>query len=79
MSNAPEHDPVHNVKHYEIFKGIEAKEIIELVLTSDLAAHLDNYEAYCLGNLLKYRLRAGNKDKLEQDIAKAERYKELLK
>ncbi len=78
MDKACEHDAVNNVKHYEVFAGVEAKDVIEVVLNSHICEHLSPFEAYCLGNVLKYRLRAGNKDALEQDIAKAERYKKCL-
>ena len=50
-------------------------DVIEAVLKHlNLPAH----QSYLLGNLLKYRLRAGNKDDLEQDIAKADEYKRRL-
>ena len=80
LKESAEYDFVNQVKHYEIFKGIEAKDIIEHVLDSnDLCGHLSGFEKFCLGNVLKYRLRAGNKDNLEQEIAKADRYKNCLK
>ena len=61
--------------HYEVTHGVEAMDVIEAVLKHlDLPAH----QSYLLGNLLKYRLRAGHKDDLEQDIAKADEYKRRL-
>lgn len=66
-------DSVDKPKHYAVFEDLEAIEIIACTMTED------QFFGYCLGNTLKYRLRAGNKDKLEQDIGKAEKYKALFK
>jgi hypothetical protein len=74
-----EFDPVNQVKHYQIFPGVEAKDILELVANSGLTDSMSGWEIYCFINMLKYRLRAGNKDDLQQDINKAERYKKCLK
>ena len=67
-------DVVNRPSHYEVIEGVEAKDIIKAALDS---IDLTSWEAYCLGNILKYRLRAGEKDELEQDIAKAKKYKEF--
>lgn len=64
-------DPVSKPSHYQFFPDIEAIEIIARSMTQE------QYMGYCLGNRLKYRLRAGNKDKLEQDIAKSDAYLKL--
>lgn len=64
-------DAVHHPKHYEVFPGVEAIEIIAASMTKE------EWAGYCKGNMLKYRLRAGKKDALEQDIAKAQTYVEL--
>lgn len=58
--------------HYQFFPDLEAIEVIASTLT------LAEFRGYCLGNRLKYRLRAGNKDKLEQDIQKSDFYLELF-
>lgn len=71
-------DLVHKPKHYEIFRGIEAKDVMEVVAESHLCQNLSAWEIHCFMTMLKYRLRAGEKDNLEQDIAKANRYKECL-
>lgn len=55
-------------KHYDVFPGVEAIEVIASSMTKE------EFRGYCKGNMLKYRLRAGNKDSLEQDIAKANTY-----
>lgn len=60
--------------HYQMFDGIEAIEVIARSMTTEM------FKGYCLGNILKYRLRAGKKGEmatLEKDTAKAEFYKEL--
>ena len=65
-------DVVNSPAHYQFFPDVEAIEIIAASMT------LDEFRGYCMGNRLKYRLRAGNKDKLEQDIAKSDKYVELF-
>ena len=65
-------DPVHQPKHYEVIEGLEAIEIIASSLTRD------EWKGYCIGNILKYRLRAGKKDALQQDIDKANEYEMLF-
>ncbi|UVX29024.1 nucleotide kinase [Klebsiella phage VLCpiA1o] len=62
---------VHSPKHYQFFPDLEAIVVIARSMTQE------QFYGYCLGNRLKYRLRAGNKDKLEQDIAKSDKYLEL--
>lgn len=64
-------DPVNQPQHYQFFPDLEAIEVIARSTTQE------QFYGYCLGNRLKYRLRAGNKDKLEQDIAKSDKYLEL--
>jgi len=66
-------DVVNNPQHYKVFPEAEAIDIISKVLTTE------ELKGYLKGNILKYRLRAGHKgDKLEQDIAKADKYREWL-
>lgn len=74
----PSNDAVKQPKHYEIFRGIEARDVMEVVAESHLCQHLTAWEIHCFLTMLKYRLRAGNKDSLSQDIDKAERYKACL-
>lgn len=60
--------------HYMLFDDIEAIEVISRSMTRE------QFKGYCLGNILKYRLRAGKKSELaflEKDLAKADFYKEL--
>lgn len=60
--------------HYMLFDNIEAIEVIARSMSCE------QFKGYCLGNILKYRLRAGEKSELaylEKDIAKARFYGEL--
>lgn len=61
--------------HYMLFDDIEAIEVIARSMTSE------QFKGYCLGNVLKYRLRAGKKSELatmEKDLNKAAFYQELF-
>lgn len=64
-------DVVNSPSHYAVFDGVEAIEIIARALTQE------EFRGYCFGNLLKYRLRCGKKDGVEQELKKADKYKEL--
>lgn len=59
-------------KHYEFFEGVEAITIIARSVTEK------QFAGYCMGNALKYRLRAGKKFNTEEDLKKADYYKELF-
>lgn len=66
---------VRKPSHYMLFDDIEAIEVIARSMTSE------QFKGYCLGNILKYRLRAGKKSELaflEKDMAKAGFYGELF-
>jgi len=64
---------VKNPSHYQLFPDQDAIDIIRKALTPD------EFRGYCKGNALKYRLRVGDKDAVEQDIAKSNTYRDLLK
>ncbi|ACF15843.1 nucleotide kinase [Klebsiella phage K11] len=67
-------DGVKQPSHYQLFDGVEAIEVIARSMTQEM------FKGYCLGNILKYRLRAGKKSELatlEKDMAKAAFYLEL--
>jgi hypothetical protein len=68
---APVNTSVKNPSHYDFFPGVEAIQIIRASLTAD------QWKGYCMGNKLKYRLRAGSKDNLQQDIDKSNFYEDL--
>ena len=65
-------DVVKNPKHYQIIDDFESIDVIACSLTEE------QFKGFCLGNILKYRIRAGNKDSLEQDIAKSDEYKSIF-
>lgn len=64
-------DVVNKPSHYQFFEGVEVIEIIASSMTCE------QFKGYCLGNRIKYRLRAGNKDDIAQEIAKSDKYVEL--
>lgn len=65
-------EQVHSPKHYNVLEDIEAIEIIAGSMSQEM------FKGYCLGNILKYRLRCGAKDDVNQELAKADKYKELF-
>lgn len=62
-------DNVNHPKHYDILEGVEAIDIIKAILKDAD----DGYVAYCYGNVIKYILRAPNKNGVE-DLKKARVY-----
>lgn len=64
-------DVVNKPSHYQFFEGVEVIGIIASSMTCE------QFKGYCLGNRIKYRLRAGNKDDIAQEIAKSDKYVEL--
>jgi len=69
-----EHDPVNYPSHYKVFPDVggEAIHIIEKTLSAE------EFKGFLKGNALKYRLRAGFKDAVQQDIDKAKWYQQRL-
>jgi hypothetical protein len=65
-------DMVNNPPYYKVFPDAEAIDIIESALTPE------EFAGYLKGNALKYRLRAGDKGDMAQDIDKANWYKRRL-
>jgi len=65
-------EQVHSPKHYNVLEDIEAIQIIAGSMSQEM------FKGYCLGNILKYRLRCGAKDDVNQELAKADKYKELF-
>jgi len=63
-------DNVNSPKHYKAFP-VEVIDIIKYTLTTE------QFKGYCLGNEIKYRMRAGikNPEKTLEDIQKAEVYR----
>ena len=65
-----EHDVIIRPSHYEMM-GENTIEILAAAMTEA------EWRGFCLGNALKYRIRAGKKDDLQQDIDKANNYERL--
>lgn len=68
-------DDVYQPSHYQVFPDVESIEIIARSMTQA------EFKGFCMGNVLKYRLRAGKKFELatmEKDMKKADFYKELF-
>lgn len=68
-----QHDEINYPKHYELAPGLEAWDVIKATLTRE------ELRGYCLGNLLKYRLRAGEKGDAAKCLAKANWYRDQLR
>lgn len=64
-------DMVNSPSHYQLLPEVEAIDVIKATLTHE------QWKGYCLGNILKYRLRAGDKGDALEDIRKANKYKEF--
>lgn len=62
---------IESPSHYDLFEGIESIEVIARSMTEEA------FYGFCLGNVIKYRLRAGKKESAEKDLAKAEFYRTL--
>ena len=67
---AEKSDVVINPNHYDMM-GANTIEILAAAMTEA------EWRGFCLGNTLKYRIRAGKKDDLQQDIDKANNYERL--
>lgn len=68
-------DSVRKPSHYQVFDGVESIEIIARSMT------VSEFRGFCMGNVLKYRLRAGKKSEMatmEKDLNKAAFYQELF-
>lgn len=72
VSKTKKTDAVNHPKHYAVFEQLEAIEVIASSMT------IEQFYGYCLGNILKYRLRAGGKDDVMQELGKADKYQELF-
>ena len=72
-------DAVDRPSHYMVIGNTEACDLIRVMLEQYVKDYPEAtpYQIYCAGNSFKYRLRAGNKDNVEQEIAKAQKYKEM--
>lgn len=75
VGTCSEDDGVRKPSHYQVFDGVESIEIIARSMT------VSEFRGFCMGNVMKYRLRAGKKSELatmEKDLNKAAFYQELF-
>lgn len=64
-------DNVNHPSHYTAYPA-------EVIYMVKAVLGVEGFKAYCLGNEIKYRMRAGLKgDNAAEDIAKAMKYKEF--
>jgi hypothetical protein len=69
-----EEEAITNPAHYKVCEGLEVVDMIRAVLTPE------QFRGYCLGNLIKYRMRAGKKTMSPmEDLGKAHVYEEWLR
>ncbi|WP_421276141.1 DUF3310 domain-containing protein [Aeromonas veronii] len=68
------YDLVERPKHYDLFGDgtTEAIQVIQKTLTKE------EFKGYLKGNILKYRLRIGEKDDAKQEIGKIKAYNKML-
>ena len=66
------HDEVNNPKHYDLFPGYQSIDIIRAALSPE------EWQGFLKGNVIKYRLRAGEKGPAEKCLAKANWYRDRL-
>lgn len=69
---APVYDMVKQPKHYAFFDEVESIQVIASSMTKE------EFRGFCFGNRLKYRMRAGKKDNIEQELNKSDFYIELF-
>ena len=68
-----EHEAITSPAHYKVCEGLEVVDMIRAVLTPE------QFKGYCLGNLIKYRMRAGKKTMSPiEDLGKAHVYEQWL-
>jgi hypothetical protein len=69
-----EEEAITSPAHYKVCEGLEVVDMIRAVLTPE------QFRGYCLGNLIKYRMRAGKKTMSPmEDLGKAHVYETWLK
>lgn len=64
---------VYTPKHYNFFEDTEAIQIIASAMSDQ------QFYGYCMGNKLKYVLRASKKNNPMEDLKKADFYEELYR
>jgi hypothetical protein len=59
--------------YYEVYDGIQAIDVIKEMLSKE------EYIGFLKGNVLKYQLRLGKKDKVKNEITKINNYKSEIR
>jgi hypothetical protein len=68
-----EHEAITSPSHYKVCEGLDVVDMIRAVLTPE------QFSGYCLGNVIKYRMRAGKKTMSPmEDLGKAHVYETWL-
>ena len=70
--STPAYDMVKQPKHYAFFNEVESIQVIASSMTKE------EFRGFCFGNRLKYRMRAGKKDNIEQELNTSDFYIELF-
>ena len=69
-----EEEAITSPAHYKVCEGLDVVDMIRAVLTPE------QFSGYCLGNVIKYRMRAGKKTMSPmEDLGKAHVYEEWLR
>jgi len=68
----PKDDEINNPKHYMLFPDTQVIDVIKRTLTEE------EYNGYLKGNILKYKLRAGEKGDPDKCLGKANWYRNEL-
>ena len=68
LNTNPSSDPVHSPSHYMNPSGVETRDIIRDLLGAK------GFNAYCVGNAIKYLSRYERKGNPIQDLKKAQEY-----
>lgn len=74
---ADQKQPTH-AKHYELFEGVEAKDVLEVLAGSYICDDMTAWESWCFLTMMKYRLRIGKKDDPSQELKKIADYTAML-
>jgi hypothetical protein len=68
-----EEEAITSPAHYKVCEGLDVVDMIRAVLTPE------QFSGYCLGNVIKYRMRAGKKTMSPmEDLGKAHVYETWL-
>ena len=69
-----EDEAITSPAHYKVSQGLQVVDMIRHVLTHE------EFRGYCLGNIIKYRMRAGKKTMSPlEDLGKAHVYETWLR